>query len=50
MAPAARSELAQLLYDEKKYDEAADLLEAVVKDKSADPKVVNRLLLERLKG
>ena len=37
LAPAARSELAELLYNDKKYDEAAELLEAVVKDKSADP-------------
>ena len=40
LAPAARTELAELLSDEKKYDEAAQLLEQVVSDKSADPKVL----------
>ena len=39
LAPAARTELAELLYNDKKYQEAADLLEAVTADKSADPKV-----------
>ncbi len=33
LAPAARTELAEFLYAEKKYDEAAALLEAVVADK-----------------
>lgn len=40
LAPAARTELAELLSDEKKYDEAAQLLEQVVGDKSAEPKVL----------
>jgi TolA-binding protein len=40
LAPAARTELAELLSDDKKYDEAAQLLEQVVSDKSADPKVL----------
>jgi cellulose synthase operon protein C len=40
LAPAAKTELAELLYGDKKYDEAADLLESVVKSsKDADPKV-----------
>ena len=40
LAPAARTELAELLSDQKKYDEAAQLLEQVVNDKSADSKVL----------
>ena len=40
LAAAARTELAELLYDEKKFDESAALLEQVVADKSADPKIV----------
>lgn len=40
LAPAARTELAELLYDEKNYPEATELLERVVTDKSADPKVL----------
>jgi TolA-binding protein len=41
LAPAARAELAELLYNDKKYAEAAELLEAVVSDKSADAKIAN---------
>ena len=41
LAPAAKTELAELLYGDKKYDEAADLLDSVVnKSKEADPKVI----------
>ena len=40
LLPAARTELAELLSDQKKYDEAAQLLEQVVGDKSADAKVL----------
>ncbi|HWE92958.1 MAG TPA: tetratricopeptide repeat protein [Tepidisphaeraceae bacterium] len=39
LAPAARTELADLLYADKKYSDAAELLETVVADKSADAKV-----------
>ncbi len=38
-APAARTELAELLYSEKNYDQAAPLLEAVTSDASADDKI-----------
>lgn len=41
LAPATRTELAEFLYADKKYDEAVALLEAVVADKQADPKVVS---------
>jgi TolA-binding protein len=40
LVPAARTELAELLYDDKRYDEAVTLLEQVVGDKNADAKVV----------
>lgn len=40
LAPAARTELAELLYNGKKYSEAADLLDQVVHEKSADAKVI----------
>jgi TolA-binding protein len=39
VAPAARVELAELLYDQKKYEPAVESLEAVIADKSADPKL-----------
>jgi TolA-binding protein len=39
VAPAARVELAELLYDQKKYDPSVELLEAVIADKAADPKL-----------
>lgn len=39
LAPSARTELAELLYDQKKYADAAGLLSEVTADKSADPKV-----------
>jgi TolA-binding protein len=41
LAPAARTELAELLYNDKKFAEAAELLEAVLSDKSADPKIAS---------
>jgi TolA-binding protein len=41
LAPAARTELAELLYNDKKYAEAADFLEAVIADKSAEAKVAS---------
>ena len=41
LAPAARTELAELLYNDNKYDQAAVLLEQVVNDKSADAKVIS---------
>jgi len=40
LLPAARSELAELLYNDKRYDESAKLLEQVVNDKSADAKII----------
>src|SRR6185437_1733559 len=40
LVPAARTELAELIYDDKRYDEAATLLEQVVADKTAEEKVV----------
>ncbi|MDB5356028.1 MAG: Tol-pal system protein YbgF [Phycisphaerales bacterium] len=40
LAPAARTELADLLYADKKYAEAAELLEMTAGDKSADAKVL----------
>jgi TolA-binding protein len=36
---AARTELAELLYEEKKYDQAVELLEAVVANEAAEPKL-----------
>jgi len=39
LAPAARAELAELLFAGKKFAEAADLLEPVVADKAVDAKV-----------
>ena len=41
LAPAARTELAEFLYADKKYAEAVELLEAVVADKQAEPKVLS---------
>jgi TolA-binding protein len=41
LLPAARGELAELLYNDKKYTDAAELLEAVVTDKSAEARIVN---------
>jgi TolA-binding protein len=38
LAPAVRTELAEFLYNDKNYAEAAQLLEAVLADSSADPK------------
>ncbi len=38
-APAARTELAELFYADKNYDQAVPLLEAVASDASADPKI-----------
>lgn len=40
LAPAARAELAELLYADNNYSEAARLLEAVVTDENADPKTL----------
>jgi TolA-binding protein len=40
LAPAARAELAELLYAENNYSEAAELLEPVVADEKADPKTL----------
>jgi TolA-binding protein len=40
LAPAARTELAELLYNDKRYDDASKLLEQVVRDKAAEPKIV----------
>lgn len=40
LAPAARTELAEFLYNDQKYPDAAALLEAAVADKTADPKVL----------
>lgn len=40
LAPAARTELSEFLYNEKKYAEAAELLEAVATDVNADPKTL----------
>jgi len=40
LAPAARAELAELLYAEGNYSEAAQLLEAVVADDKADDKTL----------
>jgi TolA-binding protein len=40
LVPVARTELAELIYNDKRYGEAATLLEQVVGDKSADGKVV----------
>lgn len=40
LAPAARTELAELLYNDKRYDEAAALLDPVTHDSSADKKIV----------
>ena len=40
LAPAARAELAELLYAENNYSEAAQLLEAVVADDKADEKTL----------
>ena len=40
LAPAARAELAELLYAEENYTEAAQLLEPVIADESADPKTL----------
>src|SRR4029077_20757549 len=40
LSAAVRTELAELLYDDKNYPEAAELLEKVVADSSADPKVL----------
>ncbi|HEX4793273.1 MAG TPA: tetratricopeptide repeat protein [Humisphaera sp.] len=40
LVPAVRTELAELLYDDKNYAEATDLLEKVVADNSAEPKVL----------
>lgn len=39
LVAAARTELAELLYDDKRYDDAVTLLEQVVGDKNADAKV-----------
>jgi TolA-binding protein len=39
VAPAARVELAELLYDQKKYDPSVELLETVIAGKSADAKL-----------
>jgi TolA-binding protein len=39
VAPAARVELAELLYDQKKYEPSVELLEAVIADKTADSKL-----------
>ncbi len=39
LAPAVRTELAELLYADKKYEESTPLLEAVVADTSADAKI-----------
>ncbi|HZL37968.1 MAG TPA: tetratricopeptide repeat protein [Tepidisphaeraceae bacterium] len=44
LAPAARTELGQLLYDDKKYADAAGVLEVVTADKSADPKTASAAL------
>jgi len=41
LAPAARTELAELLYNDKKFQEAAGLLEQVVSEKSVDPKILS---------
>lgn len=41
LAPAVRTELAELLYEDKKYDQAVELLESVIADKSADPKLLS---------
>jgi TolA-binding protein len=41
LVPAVRTELAELLYEDKKYDQAVELLEAVVADASADPKLLS---------
>lgn len=40
LAPAARAELAELLYADNNYSEAARLLEAVVTDEKADPRTL----------
>lgn len=40
LLPAARTELAELLSDDKRFDAAAALLEQVVADKSADEKIL----------
>lgn len=40
LVPAARTELAELLYNDKKFQEAAGLLEQVVADKAADQKIL----------
>lgn len=41
LAPAARTELGEFLYNDKKYDEAARLLAAAIDDKSARPQTVS---------
>jgi TolA-binding protein len=41
LAPAARTELAELLYNDKRYDDAAALLERVTGDKTAEAKIVS---------
>lgn len=40
LAPAAKAELAEFLYADKKYDEAVKLLEDVIADEKAEPKTV----------
>jgi len=40
LAPAARTELGQLLYNNKKYEDAAQFLEQAAGDRSADAKTV----------
>jgi TolA-binding protein len=41
LAPAARTELAELLYNDKHYDDASKLLEQAVGDKDAEQKIVS---------
>ena len=40
LGPAVRTELAELLYEDKKYDQAVEFLEALTADGSTDPKLL----------
>jgi TolA-binding protein len=40
LTDSVRTELAELLYDQKDYQQSATLLQAVIADKSADPKLL----------
>lgn len=44
LIPAAKTELAELLYADKKYDDAAALLDSVIQKKDADPKPEPKVL------